>query len=205
MRLKQLTPRRCAAVLAMIACGVLLAPSAAASQATIASAVFKDYQSDADITACLFTEAQLKSLKVGADFDSYSPDLKNEINKEIARWRNGGCSGKAKNGLRIVTAKGKGSARKEYVTIKNAGRKSVKLGGYALRDHARKKIRLPSIRLAKGRTLRVITACAKGKHKPSRKGSRYYACRKTGFWNDTRDVVELLSPSGKVLARKRTT
>lgn len=203
------TARRCAGALAtIIACAAVLAPGATASSAGTLSAVLKDFQSDGDITACLFTKAQLTSVKsqIAADSDTYSPDFKAEVNREIRRVSAGECSGKALSGhLRIVKAKGRGSASREYVTIKNAGSKRVNLRGYALRDHARKKLRLKTVSLARGRTLRVITGCAKGKHRASHTGSRYYACQKKQFWSDTRDVAELLSPSGKVLARHRTT
>ena len=36
-----------------------------------------------------------------------------------------------------------------------------------------------------------------------RRGSRYYACRKTQFWDDAGDVVELLAPGGGLLSQKR--
>jgi len=210
---QKLTPRRGAArrsatALAALACAALLAPAAGASPASDLAAVLKDFQSDRDIKACLFTKKQLEGVKrqVAADADAYAPEFKTEINREIGRWNRGECSGKALSGsLRIVTAKGKGSARRESVTLKNVGSRRINVRGYALRNRAGKKIRLKSSRLAKGRTLRVITGCAKGKRRPSRKGSRYYACKTKQHWNDKRDVAELLRPGGKVVARKRTT
>ena len=35
-----------------------------------------------------------------------------------------------------------------------------------------------------------------------RKGSRYYGCRKTQFWDDAGDTVTLLSNKGKLVSSK---
>ncbi|MCA1682709.1 MAG: lamin tail domain-containing protein [Actinobacteria bacterium] len=200
---------RCAAAVAVCACTAVLVPGAGASVAGDLAAVLKDFQGDRDITPCLFTKKQLQNAKsqLTADTNLYAPELKLELNREIRRWENGGCSGASSGGggIKIVKANGKGGVRMESVTLKNAGSSQVNLGGYSLRDRAGKKLHLGSVKLAKGRTLRVITGCAKGRHKPSRSGSRYYACRTKEFFSDKGDVAELLNKSGTVLARRPTT
>ncbi len=205
----QRSPRRLAAALfAVAACaGAVVVPSAAGSAADDLQAVLKDFEADNKITPCLFTKKQLGNAKsqIPSDFNVYAPEFKVELNNEISRWKSGGCGGAtSKKGVQIVKAKGKGSARKEYVTLKNAGSKAVNLKGYALRNTAGTKLRLKTVRLAKGRTLRVITGCASGKKAASRKGSRYYGCKSKQQWKDKGDVAELLKKGGAVVARRRT-
>ncbi len=187
-----------------------VAPSAVeGAAADDVNAVLKDFQADGAITPCLFTKKQLENAKsqIPADSNIYAPELKIEINNEIGRWEAGGCSGATSGsaaGLQIVKAKGKGGARKEYVTIKDAGSRKVNLKGYALRNTAGKKLRFKTVKIAKGKTLRVITGCAKGKRTASRTGKRYNACKKKQHWKDKGDVAELLNKSGTVLARRPT-
>jgi hypothetical protein len=194
----------CALCAFALVCAFALGLASRAAAGTV-DAVLKDFESDNDITACLFTKRQLKKVKsqLGADINVYSPEFKAELNREIRRWTNGGCSG-GKKALRIAKAKGTGGVRKEFVTLENAGRNRLRLNGYALRDRAHKKLRLGGVTLAGGRTLRVITGCAAGKHAPSARGSRFYACEKKQHWNDRGDVAELLSPGGTVIGRLRT-
>ncbi|MGH2841919.1 MAG: lamin tail domain-containing protein, partial [Solirubrobacteraceae bacterium] len=178
---------------------------AAGSASDDLDAVMKDFQADNKITPCLFTSKQLKNAKsqIPADFNIYAPEFKAELNNEIKRWQKRGCSG-GTGALRIVKAKGKGGPRSESVTIKNTGATAVNLKGYALRNTARKKLRLTTIRLAKGQTLRVITGCATGKQTASRAGSRHYACKRKQQWKDRADVAELVRRSGGVIGRRRT-
>jgi hypothetical protein len=210
----KISTRRCAAAaIAVTFAAAALPGSVAGSAASDLDAIVKDYRADSDVTPCLFTKKQLENAKglLTADFNTYEPQFKAELNREIKRWTDGGCSGgtggggSASSGLQIVKAKGKGAARKESVTLKNSGKKTVNLRGYALRNKAHKKLRLTTFSLRKGKTVRVITGCARGKHKSSSTSSRYYACRSKQFWSDSGDVVELLNKTGTVAARRPTT
>jgi Lamin Tail Domain len=207
----RISPRRCATAVvatAALAGAAAVAPSVVQGAPTDdLDAVLKDFDKDSKITPCFFTKAELTHAKgeIPADFNAYGPELKVELNNEIHRWIKGGCSGGKSKGVRVTKAKGKGSARKESVTIKNASARRVNLGGYSLRNVEGKKLRLSGVTLAKGKTLRVLTGCASGKTSASLSGGRYYACKKTQQWSDKGDVVELLSKTGKVLARRPTT
>ena len=93
--------------------------------------------------------------------------------------------------------------RKESVTLKNFGSKAVSLRRYALRDAAGHVIRFKKTTLKAGRSLVVVTGCRKGSRTALRKGLRYYGCRKTQFWDDAGDVVELVNAKGTLQSRKR--
>ena len=146
--------------------------------------------------------------QITPDVNAYSPGFRTEVDREIARWRAGGCATAAAkpagSTLRIVKVQPKGGAKRESVTIKNTGRKAIKLKGYVLRDAADHKIKFMKTTLKAGRSLRVVTGCRKGSKRAVRKGTRYYACRTKQFWDDEGDVVELVNPKGGLLSRKRT-
>jgi hypothetical protein len=201
--------------MAMTACAavaVALVPSTVAgAAASDLDAVLADFSADSDITPCLFTKGQLENAKsqIPADYNAYAPEFKIEVNTEINRWDNGGCSGNPTGGstagLKITKAKGKGKVKKESVTIKNTGSKKVNLKGYALRNVAKKKIKFKKgTKIAKGKTLRVVTKCRKGKKKATVKGKTYYACKTKQFWKDSGDVAQLLNKSGKLIAARPT-
>jgi hypothetical protein len=88
------------------------------------------------------------------------------------------------------------------VTIKNVGRKTLNLRRYALRDSTDHTIRFGSLKLKGGRKLRVVTGCLRGQSKAVRRGSSYHACRKTQFWDDAGDVIQLVTPQGGLLSQK---
>lgn len=191
---------------ALLAAGVLV-PTAGASPASDFAAIVKDFRNDGDITSCLFTQAQLEDAltQLPPDVSAYSPGLKEEIEREITRWKSGGCKGKTPGGvtLRIVKVSAKGKAAKESVTIRNAGSKAVDLGGYMLRDASDHVIKFKKTTLTKGASLRVVTGCRKGHKGVLRKGTTYYACRVTEFWDDSGDVVQLVNPKGGLLSQKK--
>jgi hypothetical protein len=194
--------------LAALLVTIAVAPSAGASPASDAAAVFKDFSGDRDITACLFTLSQLQNAlsQITPDVNAYSPGFRAEVDVEIARWRAGSCAARTSSAgiaaLRIVKVQPKGGARSEYVIIRNTGRKAIKLKGYALRDAADHTIKFKKTTLKAGRSLRVVTGCRKGSRRAVRKGARYYACRTKQIWNDAGDIVELVSPKGGLLSRK---
>ena len=184
----------------------MLAPSAAGSPAGDLQSILRDYSRDEKITPCRFTQGQLKSARaqISEDVEAYAKGIRGAIARETRRWRDGACKGKAgaAGKLRIATIKAAGGPPGESVTIRNTSRKAVQLRGFALRDAADHIVRLRSAKLKAGRRLTVITGCRRGHGSPVRRGSRYYACRKTEVWDDAGDVVELLGRGGGLLARK---
>jgi len=193
------------ALYAALLAAVVFAPGAAGSAASDAAAVARDF-SNRDIVSCRFTRKQLERAlaQISPDADTYAETaaLRAEINREIKRWQTGGCKGR-KVVLRIVTFKPTGDAAKESVTIKNISKKTLNLSRYALRDAADHTIRFGNLKLKRGRTLRVVTGCRSGQRKAVRRGSTYHACRKTQFWDDAGDIIELVTPQGGLLSTKR--
>lgn len=198
---------RCALV-ALLA-GVVVAPGVLASPASDFNAIVRDFQSGRDITPCLFSLAQLDSARaqLGPDGNAYAPGLGVAISREIKRWKDGDCSRKrvaaAKGAdVRIVKVTSKGGVKKESVTLRNYGTKTVSLKGYVLRDAADHAIKFIKTTIKPKRSVVVVTGCRSGSRKAVRKGTRYYACRKTEFWDDAGDVVELVNAKGGLLSAK---
>jgi hypothetical protein len=81
-----------AVVIAAVLAGAALVPSASADT-TSDQAIVADYAGDGDITSCAFSKAQLQSAdsQITPDIDSYSPDFRIEVEREIARWTSGAC------------------------------------------------------------------------------------------------------------------
>jgi hypothetical protein len=190
-----------------VVAAAVLAPGAAnGSPAADLAAVTKDYTRDQKITPCRFTKNQLEGArsKIGQDIASYGAGIDVAIAREIKRWNDHGCAGKRRGArLRIIAVASSGGANVEYVTIKNSGPKTVNLRGYALRDADDHTLKLGATKLKKGAKLRVVTGCHRARNGAVRRGSRYYACRKTQFWDDAGDVVQLLAPGGGLLSQKR--
>jgi hypothetical protein len=198
---------RCALV-ALLA-GAVVVPGVGASPAADLDAMVKDFTRDGSITPCLFTQAQLEAARtqLGPDANAYTPGLGVAINREIKRWKDGDCSRKriaAVKGadVRITKVASKGGVRSESVTLRNYGSKTVSLKGYLLRDAADHTIKFTKTSLKAKRSVVVVTGCRKGSKKAVRKGTRYYACRKTEFWDDAGDVVELVNAKGGLLSTK---
>jgi hypothetical protein len=193
------------AVIAVLIVAVL-APGAAGSPAGDLTSVLRDYSSDEKITPCRFTQGQLESSRtqISQDIEAYAKGIRGAIVREVKRWRDGGCKGRgaSANKLRIVAIRATGGPSKESVTIKNTGRKAVSLRGFALRDAADHTLKFRSTKLKAGRRLKVVTGCRKGHKRAVRRGSSYYACRKSEVWDDAGDTVELLGRGGGLLAQK---
>ena len=201
------TAIRCALV-ALLA-GVVVAPGVLASPASDFNAIVKDFTSGRNITPCLFTLAQLEAARtqLGPDANAYAPGLGVAISREIKRWKDGDCTAKkvaaAKGAdVRIVKIKSKGGVRSESVTLRNYSSKAVNLRNYVLRDAGDHLIKFKKTSLKAKRSVVVVTGCRKGSKKAVRKGTRYYACRSTEFWDDAGDVVELVNAKGGLLSRK---
>ena len=193
------------------------APAASAAPADDYRAVAADFQGDGDVTACRFTRSQLVNAAGVAgsvqDFDSYAPGFRAEVAREIARHDSGGCSGvttapgseRARSPLRrvrITRIQPKGR-RAESVTIRNSGSGTLNLGRATLRDRRGNRVRIPGgTKLRGGRSLRVITGCARGQKRPVRRGSRLFACRRSPVWDDRGDVVKVVDTRGRVVAQR---
>jgi hypothetical protein len=195
---------RCALVALLAA--IVLAPAAGASPASDSATVLKDYGHDRKITQCRFTQSQLQNARdqITSDVDTYAPGFRVAVNREIKRWKAGGC--RKKRGavdVRIVKVHAAGGARTESVTLRNYGSKAVNLSHYVLRDASDHTIRFRKTTLRKGKQLRVVTGCRTGHRGVVRKGSTYYACRTKEFWDDAGDVVELDGPTGGQLSQKK--
>ncbi len=185
----------------------MLAPSAAAGSPTAdLNSVARDFSRDGRITPCRFTKGQLDAARsqISDDIETYAKGLRAAIRREVRRWRDGTCKGKgaAANGLRIVTVKAEGGASREYVTIKNTGRRAVSLRGFALRDAGDHTLKFRSTKLRAGSKLKVITGCREGHRSAVRRGSSYYVCRRNEVWDDAGDTVELLGKGGGLLATR---
>jgi Lamin Tail Domain len=89
--------RRWYAALATLAAGAVFAAVALADDF---SEVYADYQSDGQVTPCRFTKQQLQNAKQQAEQDPYGTytEFVAEVDREIARWDSGGCSGGAPPG-----------------------------------------------------------------------------------------------------------
>ncbi len=195
-----------AAVLAAAA----LAPAAAGSPSADLAAIGRDYATGRDITPCRFTVAQLQGARslINEDVETYAAGLGTAIDREIKRWRDGGCTAKkiaaaAGAKLRIVSVQPKGGAREESVLIRNMSAKTVNLRGYALRDAGDHTLKFKTTKLKRGASLRAVTGCRTGHKKAVRRGSRYYFCRSKQVWDDAGDTVELLGPGGGLLSMKK--
>jgi hypothetical protein len=193
------------AVVAALAATVLVPAAAGGSPAADLASISKDYSRDQRITPCRFTKKQLEGARnqIGEDVAAYAAGLNVAITREIKRWRTRGCAGRRRVVLRIVAVRPAGDAGAESVTIRNVGSKTVRLRGYALRDADDHTLKLGATKLKKGRKLQVVTGCRSGQKRAVRRGSRYYACRTTAFWDDAGDVVQLLGPGGGLLSQKR--
>lgn len=195
---------RCALV-ALLAT-VVLAPAVGASPASDSAAVLKDYGHDRKITQCRFKQSQLQNARdqITPDVDIYAPGFRTAVNREIKRWKDRRC--KKKRGavdVRIVKIHAAGGVRAESVTLRNYGSKAVNLSRYVLRDAADHTIRFQKTTLRKRGQLRVVTGCRTGHRTAQRKGSSYYACRSTEFWDDAGDIVELDGATGGQLSKKK--
>jgi hypothetical protein len=173
--------------------------------------VFRDWEPDGVVTPCAFTRRQLQSaLNVAAqvgDFDAYAPGFRDAVRKEIQRIDAGGCPGLSKQSkLTIRRIKGKvrkgRSKKREFVTVRNVGTAGAALRGLSLRDKRGNRIKLPRFTLKPKRSLRVATRCFGGRKKATRRGNRFFACRKRQIWNDRGDVVKIVNRAGLVLAQR---
>lgn len=83
---------------------------------------------------------------------------------------------------------------KEYIQLKNTGKKTLTLTGYVIRDNGPQKFTFPKgAKLAPGKTLTIRSG--KGKNT----ASTLYWGKASYIWNNTGDTARLYSPKGKLL------
>src|SRR3954465_7592750 len=116
---------------------IWLALPAFASQQSDFDDVYGDWKPDLVITQCKWSQGQLENARDVAqsnpDFQ-YETEFIDDTQREIDRWKNGGCGGikpietrrtSPANGVRIASVKGRGSAKREVVTVQNRSGKTV--------------------------------------------------------------------------------
>src|SRR4051794_16886506 len=128
---------RIALLPALIVAAALAAVPALATPQDDFDAVYNDWKPDHDVTACKWTEQQLHNADDVAaqnpDF-AYLTDFRDEVQREIARWKAGGCAGVTPvskrrlspiDGAHITLVRGKGNVAKEYGKVKNKTKKTL--------------------------------------------------------------------------------
>lgn len=201
-------------ILAALAMGVTALPAQAGPQEDF-DAVYADWKPDQDVTACRFSEPELQNAYNVATSNpdmQYSTEFPDEVQREIARWHSGGCSGvaplsarrtSALDGARIISVKGRGKAPKEYVKVKNTVKKTIAFKKATVRNLKKQKAVFPAtFKLKPGKTAVVRMGCAKGQRKASFKGLRVYLCRKSGFFKDRGDAARLADSKGTVVSQR---
>lgn len=95
--------------------------------------------------------------------------------------------------LRIVADPDGTDVQREHVAVHNDGHRAVVLGGWTLRDAAKRPhvyVFPPTRRIAAGRVLRVWTG------RGTDDADNVYWGRRKAVWNNTGDVARLLDPDG---------
>lgn len=177
--------------------------------------VYADWKPDNDVTACAFSQAELQSaydVATGSPDFQYSTAFTDEVQREIARWRSGGCSGVAPlsarrvspiHGARLTAVRGRGNTGKEYVKVKNTGKKTIPFKKASVRNLKKQKAVFPAtFKLKPGKTAVVRMSCAKGKRRASFKGLRVNLCRKSQLFKDRGDAARLADPKGTVVSQR---
>lgn len=198
----------------LVPLALALAPAAFGDARDDFSRVYSDWKPDSDVTSCAFSQAELQN---AYDFSQSNPDFQysgfgDEVQREIARWRSGGCSGVAPlsarrlsplNGARITAVRGRGNAGKEYVKVKNTSKKTIAFKNASVRNLKKQKAVFPArFKLKPGKTAVVRMSCAKGKRKASFKGLRVNLCRKSQLFKDRGDAARLADAKGTVVSQR---
>lgn len=193
---------------------VLTAAPASAGPFEDYQAVRADWQADRIITPCRWSEQELVNAREVSDSvpDDQYTDFPSEVDRELVRWRSGGCVGRTPDsvrersplaGMRIVRVGGRGNATRELVRLRNRGRTTANLGGAMLRNRRGARARLPrGFRVRAGRTVTVRLGCPRGRRRAGVRGSTAYVCRRRAFFTDSGDVARLVDRRGTVVSRR---
>jgi hypothetical protein len=81
----------------------------------------------------------------------------------------------------------------EYVQVKNMGRKTINLGGWALRDFTGYKFRFPEVVIKPGKVITIRTGSGKSG------ASTLYWGRRQYVWNNDADLAYLVDKTRKLI------
>lgn len=200
--------------LVILASAIAAIPAAATPQDDF-NAVYGDWKPDHVVTACRFSQSQLQNaydVATGNPDMQYETDFRDDVQREISRWKAGGCAGvspiKARkasplNGAHITLVHGKGKASREYVKVKNKATKTLSFRKATLRNVKRGRVTFPAkFKLAKGKTAVVHVGCAKGKRHAYFNGTRVWLCRRTQLFRDAGDAARLADAKGVIVSQR---
>ena len=197
---------------AALVSALALAPPASAGPTEDYQSVRADWRRDGNITPCRFSEEQLSNARAIADAnpDDQYTDFPAEIDRELARVRSGACRGRTPDterdasplaGLRIVRVGATGAAAREFVRVRNTGRRTISLNGATVRNRRGARARLPrGVRVRRGATVTIRLGCLRGRR--TARGRTVYACRRSGLFADGGDVARLADRQGIVVSQR---
>jgi hypothetical protein len=205
---------RVAFIALLVACAIAALPAGATPQSDF-NAVYADWRADGQVTPCRFSQQELQNAynvaNANPDF-SYSPAFSNAVQREISRWKNGGCAGVTPEskrrlsklfGAQITRVRGRGKASKEYVWVTNRSTKTLSFRKATLRNRSRGKATFPArFKLRKNTTALVYVGCARGKRRASFRGAYVWLCRRKQLFRDKGDVARLADSKGIVVSQR---
>ena len=207
---------RLAATAAGVAIGLSIALPALANPQSDFNAVYGDWKADHVVTPCAWTQVQLQNAYNVAtqspDFQ-YSTDFTDDVHREIQRWKSGGCNGTSTLktqkksplfGAHITKVSGRGGPAREFVKIKNRGKKAVSFRKARLLNGKRGRGAVfPSrFKLRRGKTALVTVGCAPGRRHAYFKGTKVWLCRRTQLFRDRGDVARLADAKGVIVSQR---
>jgi hypothetical protein len=189
-------------------------PAAASPQSDF-NDVYNDWRPDGVISQCHFTQSQLQN---AYDSASSNPDFQYEnafqpaVQGEINRWKAGGCSGVAPKtvtkaspltGARITVVKGRGSAAREVVKVRNGSKKALSFRKARVRNGKRAKAVFPAkFKLGAGKTAVVHVGCANGKRRATFRRTTVWLCARKQLFRDKGDLARLADAKGVVVSQR---
>jgi hypothetical protein len=205
---------RVISVALVAACAVAALPAWGDAQSDF-DQVYGDWKADHVITQCHWTEPQLQNAYDVAngnpDFQ-YETGFQDDVRTELNRWKSGGCAGVTPTtvtkkspltGAHITAVKGKGSARREIVKIRNHSKLTLAFRKASLRGGKKSKAVFPAKFKLKTKKVAVVhIGCAKGKKRASFKGTTVWLCRRKQLFRDRGDVVKLADAKGVVVSQR---
>jgi hypothetical protein len=202
-------------IAALVLLGVFVAAPALASPQSDFNAVYGDWKKDSVITPCAWSQSQLQNAynvaRSNPDFQ-YETGFVNDTQREINRWKTGGCAGiqplsvRRKSplyGVKIVAVRGRGGAAKELVKIRNTTRRTKSFRKASLTDIKGAGFYFPSrFKLAKGRTATVHVGCASGKRRSTFTKRAVWLCSRRGIFRDKGDLARLADAKLLVVSQR---
>jgi hypothetical protein len=207
--------RRRMTILLALAMSALAAAGAGATPQSDFDAVYGDWKADLVISACKWSQGQLQN---AYDVSQSNPDFQYEtrfgddVQKEIKRWKDGGCAGvkpiavrrtSPLSGARIVKVSGRGKAAKEVVRVRNGTKKTIPFRKGSIRNSKRGKAVFPAkFKLPKGKTAVIHVGCKKGKRRAYFKKQNVWLCLRKPLFNDKGDLARLADAKAIVVSQR---